>query len=114
MPITVKKLFAPAQLTGSVATYYTVPTGVRTIIKKLTVTNPTSSAAVRTVTVHLVPSGGSASDTNMIVSAQPVAIGQALDLFVAENHILEQGDTIQALASAATDVSFQGSGLEVV
>jgi hypothetical protein len=111
--ITLTKLFQPAQLTASVATYYTVPANKRTQIKKLTATNPTSSAAVRVVTVHLVPSGGTASDTNMIISARPVAVGQAMDLFEAENHILLAGDTIQAFADAATDVSFQGSGIEV-
>ena len=111
--VKLKKLFQPAQLTASAATYYTTPANTRTQIKKLTVTNPTSSAAVRLVTVHLVPSGGSASDTNMIISARPVAIGQAMDLFEAENHILEPGDFIQALADAATDVTIMGSGLEV-
>lgn len=111
--VLLKKLFQPAQLTASAATYYTVPANKRTQIKKLTATNPTSSTAVRLVTVHFVPSGGTASDTNMIISQQSVSPGQAVDLFAAEGHILETGDFIQAFADAATDVSFQGSGLEV-
>lgn len=111
--ITPKKLFPPAQLTGAAATYYTVPTNVKTIIKKLTFTNPVSSAAARQVTVYLVPNGGSASDTTTIASAKVVAIGQSWECFEAENHILEAGDTIQAFADAATDVTIMGSGLEV-
>lgn len=111
--ITPKKLFAPAQLTASAAVYYTVPVNVKTIIKKLTFTNPVSSAAARLVTVYLVPSGGSVSDTTTITSQKVVAIGQTWECFEAENHIIESQDTIQALADAATDVTIMGSGLEI-
>lgn len=111
--ITPKKLFAPAQLTNAAATYYTVPGNTRTIIKKLTFTNPVSSAAARLVTVYLIPSGGSASDTTTITSQKAVAIGQSWECFEAENHILNPGDFLQAFADAGTDVTIMGSGLEV-
>lgn len=113
MTILPKRLFDPVQLTASAVTYYTAPTNTRCILKKVTVTNPTSSAAARLVTVHIIPLGGSASDSNMIVSAKPVAVGQSMDLFEVENHILNPGDFIQALADSASDVTFMGSGLEV-
>jgi hypothetical protein len=103
----------PAQLTAAAATYYTAPANTRTIIKKLTFTNPVSSAAARIVTVHLVPSGGAASDTNTITSQKSIAIGQTWECFEAENHILSPGDFVQALADAATDVTMMMSGLEV-
>lgn len=111
--ITPKKLFAPAQLTGSSAVYYTVPLNVKTIIKKLTFTNPVSSAAARLVTVYLVPSGGSASDTTTLISQKSVAIGETWECFQIENHIIESQDTIRAFADAATDVTIMGSGLEI-
>lgn len=111
--ITPKKLFAPAQLTGAAATYYTVPANTRCIVKKLTFTNPVSSAAARQVTVYLVPNGGSANDADTLVSQKVVAIGQTWECFECENHILESGDTLQAFADAATDVTIMGSGLEV-
>lgn len=111
--ITAKKLFDPAQLTAAAATYYTVPVGAKCILKKLTFTNPTSSAAPRTVTVYLIPNGGTAADSNTLISAKALAIGETWDCVEAENQILNAGDFIQALASAATDVTIMGSGLEV-
>ena len=79
--ITPKKLFAPAQLTAAAAVYYTVPTNARCIIKKLTFTNPVSSAAARQVTVYLVPNGGAANDADTITSQKVVAIGQTWECF---------------------------------
>lgn len=112
MAVTPKKLFDPQMLTGSAATYYTVPANTKTLIKKLTLTNTDSVA--RTITLHLVPTGGSASATNMILDARGVATLDTLEAFEVEGQLLNAGDTIQALASTTSVVNIQASGVEFV
>lgn len=107
-----KKLVEGSQLTTSAATYYTAPANTTTIIKKVTITN-TSSGAV-TVTIYLVPSGGSAGAANTITSAKSIAAGATYEAYEVENQVLMTSDSIQALASAATSLTLQASGIEVV
>lgn len=112
MAATPSKIIAGSQLTVAAATYYTVPANTRVRIQKLTLTNTT--ATTRTVTLHLVPSGGSAGVGNTILSARavpPTAItGNPVEVPEAY-HVMEAGDTIQALADAATAVTIQASGV---
>lgn len=108
---TPKRLFSPTQLGVAAATLYTCPVNQKVIITKLTFTN--TSALAATVTIYIIPNGGAASDTNTISKTRALAPGEAWDSTEAENHILEAGDFIQALASAATSISAMGSGLIV-
>jgi len=109
--ITPKRLITPAQLTTGAVVYYTTPVNTKTTIKKLTLTNSTVNA--RTVTLHLVPSGGTADATNVLLSVLNIAAHTTIDVTEASGHTLETGSTIQALADAATAVTIQGSGFEV-
>jgi hypothetical protein len=102
------KLFNPAQLTAVVATYYTVPVNTFVTISAMTLTNSTATA--QTATVHLVPTGGTASASNMILSARVIAAGEAYNVIPAIAHTLNSGDTIQALAGAAASITIHGSG----
>lgn len=108
-----KRFVEGSQLTTGAVAYYTAQNvaGVKSLIKKATVCNTTASAA--TVTVYLVPSGGSPAAANTIVSARPVAAGQTLELYEVENQVLEAGDTLQALASAGTAITLAVSGVEL-
>ncbi len=65
-----------AQLTNAAATYYTAPANTKVVLKKLTFTN--TDTVARTVTVYLVPSGGTAGVTNILVSARAIAAGDAM------------------------------------
>jgi hypothetical protein len=112
MTVRAKNLVPSAQLTGSAATYYTTPAVTRALIQKATVTNVDTVA--RTVTVYLVPSAGTASDTNAVIKALPVAAGTTLELFDLCGHVLEPGGFIQALASSAAVLGFRISGVEIV
>lgn len=112
MATTNKKLVEGSQLTTSAATYYTAPANTTTVLKKLTITN-TSSGAV-TVTIYLVPSGGSAGAASEVTPAKSIAAGAVYEAYEAENHVLMTGDTLQALASAATSLTLQASGIEIV
>ncbi len=106
-----KKLFNPVQIAASATTYYTSPANTRTIIKKLTVTNPTVGAL--TYTLYLIPTGGTAADTNTLISARVINAGETQEVFEAEGQILNAGDFLQALASSATSLSLQASGIQL-
>ena len=104
MSTTPTVLVAGIQLTGSAATYYTAPTGNRVTIKSASVTNTT--AGVVALTLYRVPSGGSASAANTIVSAKNVAVGETYNCPELVNKVLHAGDTIQALGlNLSLDVS---------
>lgn len=111
MSVTPKTITA-AQVAASATAYYTAPTNTRSVIKKLTFTNTTAGAL--TVTVYLVPSGGTASATNTLVSARTIGAGETYECFEAQGQVLQAAGMLQALASAATSISIQGSVVEVV
>lgn len=111
MSVTAKKIIPGSQLTAAAATYYTAPANTRTKISKLTFTN--NDTVARTITLYLVPSGGSAGVTNLLTKAAPVGPGAVYEAFEAEGHVLQPGDTIQALADSASQVTIQASGLEI-
>ena len=112
MTVTPKKLFTPALLTTSAATYYTVPTSTKTVLKKVTFTN--NDTVPRTVTLYLVETGGSAGNSNIIVNAKAIAPGETYEAYEVEGHIMNAGDFIRALASQASIVTIQISGVEIV
>lgn len=111
MAITPKRLVEGTVLTAAAVTQYTAPGLTKTVIKKVTATNTTGTA--QSVTLYLIPSGGSAgaASTNTIVQTVPANSG--LELYLAENHVLEAGDFIQALASAVSSITLMASGVEV-
>jgi len=112
MSVTAKNIIPAQQLTDSLATYYTVPVNTRTIIKKLTFMNDDTVA--RTVTLHLIASGGSATAGNKLLDAVSVAAGDTFEATEAEGHVMEASGFLQASADAASQVSIRASGVEVV
>ncbi len=99
--ITLTKLFQPAQLTGSLATYYTVPAPY-TSLRDFTIRLTNITAGAVTVDVHAVPSGGSASDTNVFLKGYPIPANDYRDIDVGS---LSVGDFLQAKASAGTSIN---------
>ena len=99
-------------LTDAAATYYTVPTGTRAIIKKATFCN--DDAGVVTVTINLVSSGGAAGYANRIVKAKSLAVGETWSCLNIENHILEAGGFISMLASVTAKIGCRISGYESI
>ena len=98
---------APAMLTASAATYYTIPASRQAISIHAIICN--ISAAMRTYDLHLVPSGGSATTTNQIVNgtdpATSLAIGETHNIYISQ--FPTAGYTIQALASATSSVNIK-------
>lgn len=100
---------ANSTLTASAATYVTAGGTSTIIIKSAVFTNTDASA--RTITVHRVPSGGSATTGNRVISAFSINAGQAYVAPELVNMVLAPGETLQALASTTSVVNIQVSGL---
>lgn len=103
-----KRLVAGSQLTAAAATYYTAPAATKAVVKNANVCNSTAGAV--NLSVHLVPQGGVADATNILISARPVAAGAVDRCPELVNQVLEAGGTIQALGLALTLVA---SGVEI-
>jgi len=108
MTTTATKLVAGSQLTGSAATYYTAPSLTTAVVKAMTLANTTGGAVA--CTVYLVPSGGSATAANTIISGRSVAAGETYNCPEAVNQVLPAGATIQALG---LNVTLQVSGVQI-
>lgn len=101
-----------AQLTAAAVTYYTAPAsiGASQVIHWVVCNTDT---VARTVTIHVIPSGGSATATNKVLDAKQLQPNQSYNVKELIGKALEAGDFIQALASAATAISMQGSVTEI-
>ena len=109
--ITPKSMVDGTNLTDAAATYYTVPTGTRAIVKKATFCN--DDATPVTVTINLVPSGGAAAYGNRITKEKNLAAGETWSCPDIENHVLEASGFISMLASVTAKIGVRISGYEV-
>lgn len=110
MSVTPACLIETQLLTNAAVTLYT--SVAKTIIDKLTVCN-TSGGAV-TVTIYIVPSGGSVGASSLIVATFSIAANTTVDMTQIQNQILEAGDFIAALASSTTVMTIRAAGRLVV
>ena len=98
-----------ASLTATVL--YTSPVkGVGTRIVAFSATN--TIASVVTYTVHIVPSGDSASLSNMIVNSKALAIAEDDEPASVVNQLVPPGGTIEVLASSGASIAIRASGIE--
>lgn len=111
MSVTAKPLITAKFASASNTTEYTAPSSTRTIIDKFTLTNTDSSA--RTVSIHIVVSGSSATDQFLIVKDKSIAAGASEDVTHMQNQILGAGEFISVVASVASKVVIRASGREV-
>ena len=86
-------------------------TGVRTRIHKFTLTN--QDAVARAVSVNLIPSGGSAGASNLIVKARNILPGQTYECPELVGQLLASGGKISTLAPAGSSVTCRASGVEI-
>ncbi len=112
MKITPKALVDGTNLTNAAAIFYTAGTGIRTIIKKATFCNNHSGAV--TVTINVIPSGGSAAYGNQITKTKTIAAGDTWSCPDMENHVMEPGGTISMVASVTAVIGVRISGYEVI
>lgn len=113
MAVTLKRLSGPTQLTAALVTQYTSP-GVAGTNKTrlgeilLANTDPTND---RTVTIHFVIAAGAAGATNKIFPLLNIPANQTIKIKL--DTVLEAGDFVSALASAAAFVNMMISGAEI-
>lgn len=100
------KLFEPvAMVLTTPTTIFTVPTSPATTLLKggiVRITNHTAGAV--SATLHNVPSGSSAANANMCLSASSIGPNSYLDVQLPQ---MKAGDFLQGFASAATSLNIQ-------
>lgn len=99
-------------LTDALQDFATVRAGVMLRVQRLAVTNVSGSAA--TLTLHAVPSGGTAADGNAEMKGLSVAANTAVDLSDLIGGLYEAGTKLRALASAADALVLHGWGEEIL
>lgn len=112
MAVNRKRLIDGSQLTTSAVTYYTAPANTTTQITVLALTNTTAGAL--TADVYLIPSGGSATDSNRVLSARSLAANETYIVTGAIGQVLAPAGFIQAKASAGTSINIVASGIEII
>jgi hypothetical protein len=105
MPITARTLVESKAVEQVQTTQYTAPT-TATIIDKMTAIN--YSAAVRTISVNIVP-----ASSNLVVQNKSLQPGEAYTFPEIAGHILTLGDSISTLGSLAASMSLRVSGREI-
>lgn len=111
MTVTAKPLIGSKFAEATATPQYTAPTGTRSIIDKFTATNISASAA--TLSVHLIPSGGSVGDGVLIVKTKTLGAAECYTFPEIVGHVLSPGDSVVTTASAANAVTIRCSGREV-
>jgi hypothetical protein len=109
--LTPKSFVDGTNLTNAAAPYYTVPLSTRAIVKKATFCN--DDAIPVTVTINLVPSGGSAAYGNRITKTKALAAGETWSCPDVENHVMEASGFISMVASVTAKIGVRISGYEV-
>lgn len=106
----VKQIIENQQLTGSAAMLYTSPAGVWTQITSLGAVNV--DTAVHSVTIYIVPNGGTAGAATLSTSAFALLPGQNYNGQNEYGMVLNPSDAIWALADSPAVVNIQASGLQ--
>ena len=110
MSVVTKPLITAKYASNSETTEYTAGTGTRTLIDKFTGYN--SSGAGVVLSVKLVPSGGSAGASNLIIH-KTIPAGETYTFPEVVGHVLEPGGFISVLSGSASAVVIRASGREV-
>lgn len=100
----------PAKTAENTQTTQYTSTGARTAIDTFTARN--YAATPVTLSVNLVPSGGSASSSNLIESMN-IGPSESVRFNKVCGHTLQNGDFISTVASAASSVAIMCSGRTV-
>lgn len=111
MTVTAKNLIEAKFAQNTDHTEYTAPANTHTIIDKFTATNIDTGA--QTISINLVPSGGAVGASNLIIDGKSLSGGVTWDFTEMVSQILNTGDSISVLASAASKMVIRSSGREV-
>lgn len=110
MAVTVKQIIPPKAAEAAQTTQYTAA-GCKTMIDKFTVTNYNAENVA--FSLNLVPNGGSAGNTNLVIDAKNIVPGETYLCPEVIGHVMEPGGFISTLAGAATSLAIVASGREI-
>ena len=110
MSVSVKPLILSKYASNVDTAEYTTPSSTNTIIDKFIARNNTGGAV--TLTIYLVPNGGSSGNDNLYYSTS-IAANTTVDLTEIKGNILATGGAIRVLAGAASSITIRASGREV-
>lgn len=110
MSIVAKALINSKFASDAATSEYIAPAGTHTLIDKFTATNTDGSS--QTITIYLIPSGGTSGALNTIVSAHSIASGATFDSTEIKNHVLNPGDALSVVANLVGVVVIRCSGRE--
>lgn len=102
------KKFVQSAVTNAQVTIYTVPGASQDVIKDIDITNTTGSAA--TVSINLVPSGGSALTANLFFALVSVPANSTVHW--TGTQVLNTGDFISVISGTNNACNVMISGLE--
>lgn len=92
------------QLAGAAAAIYTCPAGKQARIISASACNDTTSVVA--MTFYLVPSGGAAGVTNLLINARNLPNSGTDPLNEVNSKVLEAGDAIHGFAGTADQVTY--------
>ncbi len=108
---TLKRLYSGQVPAANTTLISAVAANTRVRILKATVVNDTTSA--KTITFHLVPTGGAVGDDTLIINAKVIGSKESAPLWELEGQVLQVGDLLSAIAETATQLTVNISGVEV-
>ena len=110
MTVQVKVLIPAKNAENSQTTQYT-STNVTTIIDKFTATN--YSGGAETLSVNLVTVSGAAGNNNLIVKTKTLQPAETYTFPEIVGQVLNAGDFVSTIASAATSINIRASGRDI-
>lgn len=107
MAVTISNIIPAKTAEATQTTQYT-SSGVQTIIDKFTATNYNTAAA--TISVNLVASAGSASNSNLIVKTKTLQPTETYTFPELVGQVLPDGGFISTIAGTASAINIRASG----
>lgn len=101
----------PSKYAENVQTTQYTASNCRTYIDTFVATN--NNAANQSISVHLIQSGGSAGNNNLIVNLRQIAPGESYTFPELVGQILADGSIISTYATAASAITIRCSGREI-
>ena len=105
--VPIPHLVITATTSGTAQTLYTVPNSAF-LVKRLAVVN--NNALATPLTLHSVPSGGSAGTGNLELSAYSIAANDAVDLTDLIQGFYPEGTTLEVFAGTGSRLLIHGWG----
>lgn len=111
MPVALKNVYM-GQPAAANTTLYTCPANTTARILKCTVTNDTT--VVETISFNKVPSGNAVAVTNLIMNLKNIGDKETYECSEVVGQILDAGDLLSAIASAANQLTVSLDVVEIV